>query len=128
MARKKDTQVQAETPPDPLPADGATTIPAPPPPPAQSNGAREPDIRWSIQSDKATRIEVECFVNQYVSQSGEGYEQVHTVVVRSFLGQDGTWVRHGNWRTHDLPILQFLLAKAHAFALDRRTLDSSMPF
>lgn len=131
MARKKLAETQAETAPDQSPAEEqATTIAAPPPAQhsPQSNGTREPDIRWSVQSDKSTRIDVECFVNLYVTQNGEGYEQVHTVVTRSFLGQDGRWMRHGNWRTHDIPVLQFLLTKAHAFALDRRKLDSSMPF
>jgi hypothetical protein len=129
MSRKKTTEVQPEAPPAALPVETQTaTLPAPPPPPAQGNGARGPDVRWSIQSDKSTLIAVECFVNSYVHRNGEGYEQVHTVVTRSFLGQDGKWVRHQNWRTHDIPILLFLLAKAHAYALERRTDDSSMPF
>jgi hypothetical protein len=131
MARKKTTETQAETAPDQTPSEDQAAATVSPPPAQhhpQGNGAREPDVRWSVQSDKSTRIDVECFVNRFVTQSGEGYEQVSTVVTRSFLGQDGNWVRHGSWRTHDIPVLQFLLAKAHAFALDRRTQDSGLPF
>ncbi len=50
-------------------------------------------------------------------------------VQRSYRDQTGTWAKGGSWRTHDLPVLTFLIAKAHADELDRRTtVNTEVPF
>jgi hypothetical protein len=116
---------QAATPP----AETATTSTAPGEQ-APANGReppRQPNVSWAVNSDRTTRIEVAAWVNTYVSQGGEEYEQVSFSVQRSYRSDDG-WQRGGSWRTHDFPVLVYLLTKAHAWALERRTSDSSMPF
>jgi hypothetical protein len=151
MARptKKATEIQVVPPPDAIPAEGqqatATEQPPPLPEPAHTNGngnghppngngngnsraARTPDVSWRLSSDRTTSIEVSAWVNEYTNQqTGEVYEQVTFTVQRSFRDQNNQWARGGSWRAHDIPILLFLLSKGHAWALERRTSDSSCP-
>ncbi len=37
------------------------------------------------------------------------------------------WIKNGSFRTHDLPVLCFLLERAHAWMLAQR-LDAGVPF
>ena len=70
---------------------------------------------------------VSVWVNNYEAQNGDQYEQVTFTIQRSYRTDDG-WQRGGAYRTHDLPVLLFLLNKGHAWALERRTADASIPF
>jgi hypothetical protein len=95
---------------------------------ANGNGARRPDVSWKLSSDRTTSIEVSAWVNEYTNnQTGESYEQVTFSIQRSYRDANNVWARGGSWRTHDVPILQFLLTKAHGWALERRMTDSSCP-
>ena len=132
MAKKKETQVKpAETPESPSEGNGTVAVaePAPAPPPVHQNGngRRPPDISWSLNTDRTTRVELAAWVNLYTNQQGEQYEQVSFQLTRSYRQDDG-WKNGGSFRTHDLPIVAFLIAKGHAWACERRVTDSTMPF
>jgi hypothetical protein len=140
MARKKkETDVQTEvttngTAPEAAAATATVEVmPAEEPVRAESTRPGEtknkPAMSWALNSDRHTRIEVAAWVHRHVSPQGEEYEQVSFTVQRSYRDQSEQWQRGGSWRTHDLPCLVFLLVqKAHAWALERRTTDSSLPF
>lgn len=101
-------------------------------PPAQSGNGdkRKPVISWRLQSDRTTSIELAVWANTYRSQSGEEFEQLTLTLQRSFK-TDAGWQRQEkpSWRNHDIPCLLFLLQKAHAYALDRRTtVTADCPF
>lgn len=139
MPRKKKTDTERDLATVPGPAltsppgeaqgspeeNGSATVPT-----KNDNGdRRKPVISWRLMSDRTTSIELSCWVNTYRTQSGEEYEQLSFTVQRSYRDQTGTWVKGGAWRTHDLPILTFLVGKAHAYALDRRTtVNAECPF
>lgn len=129
MARKRQTQV---APADEAAqnGDGTATVEQPPPPvAANGNGHRRPEISWALNSDRTTRIEVAAWLNTYTTQGGESYEQATFTVSRSYRDQNDQWQRGGSWRNHDLPVLMFLLTKAHTWALDRRTtVNTDTPF
>ncbi len=135
MSRKKKTDTETDPPSATPPGESN-----PSPETAETNGApstgendngapRKPVISWRLMSDRTTSVELACWVNTYRTQSGEEYEQLSFTVQRSYRDQEGTWAKGGSWRTHDLPVLTFLIAKAHAYALDRRTtLNTEVPF
>jgi hypothetical protein len=103
----------------------ATAAPQPPAQPAQQpNGSgepRRPAISWSLNSDRTTRIELAVWLNNFTGGQGEQYEQASITLTRSYRDDDNHWQRGGSYRTHDLPVLTFLIAKAHAWAMERRT-------
>lgn len=82
---------------------------------------RKPAASWCVQSDRTTTVELACWTNTHRTQGGEEYEHLSFTVTRSYKNQDDQWVKGGSWRTHDIPVLMFLLSKAHAYALDNRT-------
>src|SRR5205823_1328485 len=87
---------------------------------------RRPAASWRLQSDRTTSVEVSAWLNTHTSAGGEEYEQVSFTIQRSYRTDQG-WQRGGSWRTHDVPVLLFLLEKAHAFALERRV-TADVPF
>ena len=44
-----------------------------------------------------------------------------------YKDKEGNWQKGGSYRIHDLPVLAYLIQKAHTFALDRRE-QQSVPF
>lgn len=88
---------------------------------------QKPVVSYRINSDRTTSIELAVWSNTYRNGQGEEYEQLSVTVQRSYKTDEG-WQKGGAWRIHDLPVLMFLIQKAHCFALDRRTTDSSCPF
>lgn len=98
---------------------GSTEVTAPPTQ-SNGNGHRRPEISWRLNSDRTTSIEVAAWLNVYKTQQGEEYEQVSFTVQRSYRDQNDVWAKGGSWRNHDLPVLVYLLQKAHGWALDRR--------
>ena len=95
---------------------------------AHVNGdKRKPIVSWRVQSDRTTSIELACWSNTYKTQGGDEYEQLSFTVMRSYKNGDDQWVKGGSWRTHDIPVLMFLLSKAHAYALEQRT-SGDVPF
>lgn len=122
MARKK-TQVADEQNGSPAeaPPEAATTAPP------NGDEKRKPIVSYRINSDRTTSIELAIWSNTYRNQANEEYEQLSITVSRNYKTDDG-WQKGGSWRVHDVPVLMFLLSKAHAFALDRRTTDSTIPF
>jgi hypothetical protein len=133
MARKrsrKETHVETENQDtvqtETSPSDVA--VETPPETNGQQNG-RRPLVSWKLHSDRSTIIEVACWPNVYRNQAGEEYEQLSFTAQRSYRDQCDQWQTQtkASWRTHDLPILLFLLQKAHAFALERR-MTEHVPF
>ena len=100
------------------------------PAPVNGNGKHQPLVSYRLNSDRTTSISLAVWANTYTNQQGEEYEQLTVTVQRSYLDQQEQWQRQDkpSWRVHDLPVLLFLLQKAHSFALNRRTHDSSIPF
>jgi hypothetical protein len=139
MARKK-TEVQQNGEPPPAapvvltletqPADAAPTPAADAPPkpaeePARGGEAKQkPVVSYSLQSDRTTRLEVSVWSNVYRNDKGEEWEQLACTFARSYKTDQG-WQRGGAYRTHDLPVLLFLVQKAMTFAYDRRLTDSN---
>jgi hypothetical protein len=128
--KKKETAVSEEVPVAlPVEQNGDTVTTNPPDQatdqPAHAsngNGGRRPVISWRVMSDRTTSIELACWSNTYRAQSGEEYEQLTFTVNRSYKTDEG-WQRQEkpSWRAHDIPVLMFLLSKAHSYALDNRT-------
>ena len=109
---------QAETPANGHAATNGTALPE----------KRKPLVSWRLMSDRWTSIELAVWSNVFQGPNGE-FEQLSCTVARTYKVPNGQWCKGGSWRIHDIPIMQFLLAKAHAFALDRRAIteDSRVP-
>lgn len=138
MARKKTTDVQSNG------ANGHAAAVAEPaaqpieprpepelqqPSPAPADDRRKPLVSYRVNSDRTTSVSLAVWANQMTNtQTNEAYEQLSVTVQRRFRNDQGEWAAGGSWRVHDLPVLMFLLMKAHAFCLDRRTSDSTVPF
>lgn len=97
-------------------------------PPVNGTNGRKPEVTYRCSVDKGTSIECSVWANQMQNGSGETWTQYSITIKRSYKDQTGTWVNGGSYRAHDLPVLQFLLTKAHAYCLNMRTDDSSIPF
>lgn len=89
---------------------------------------RKPLVSYRTSSDRGTQLEVAVWSNTYRTQQGEEYEQLSVTIQRSYKDANGTWCKGGSYRAHDVPCLLFLLNKAYAFCLERRTSDSNAPF
>jgi hypothetical protein len=89
----------------------------------------KPLVSWRLMSDRSTSIELAVWSNMLQGPDGE-YEQLSCTASRSYKDQYGKWYRGGSWRIHDIPVLQFLLTKAHTFGLERRTTtdNNGLPF
>ncbi len=126
MARKKSTD-EPET-----PAEQQNELPQVETPqeavvPPNSEEKRKPLISYRLNSDRTTSIELAIWSNLFRNAADEEYEQLSITIQRSYKTDDG-WQKGGSYRVHDVPVLMFLMEKAHAFALDRRTTDSTIPF
>lgn len=138
MARKKGTlEAQEAAVATALPVEGEVSAEQPVAPVTaevnghQQNGngnGRKPLASFRLGSDRTTSIEVSVWANTYTSREGEEYEQLSLTFSRSYKDQNGQWVKGGSWRCHDIPCLNHLIAKAYAFCLDRRVVDSTIPF
>jgi len=143
MARKKkDTQMETHD----VQTNGhasATALAEPPvnevrpepelqaPPPVNGSGGKpQPLVSYRLNSDRTTSVSLAVWANTYTNGKGEEYEQLTMSVQRSYLDQNEQWQTQTkpSWRVHDIPVLLFLLQKAHTFALNRRTSDSSIHF
>ena len=93
-----------------------------------ANGARrKPDQSYKIYSDKTTQLEVAIWENE-VRYDDKVSVQHSIVLSRAYKNGEGKWVPSTAYRTYDLPLVRFLMDKAHAWCADRRTQDSSCPF
>jgi hypothetical protein len=88
---------------------------------------KKPAASWKCNSDRTTLLEVAVWANE-VSKDGASWTQYAATVRRSYRGQDGRWHDSSSYRQHDIPVLLFLLDKAHAWCLSVRTEDSTIPF
>ena len=108
-----------------LPAE----VPAPPP---EKHGPEKPQplVSFRLNSDRTTSVSLAVWGNTYTNQQGEEYEQLTISVQRSYKDAEGKWQTQArpSWRVHDIPVVIFLLDKAHSFAMNRRCDDSSIPF
>jgi hypothetical protein len=128
MTRKKKTDVETNGEHE-AQAAVAEAPPVVAPLPVEDDGKPRPLVTYRLNSDRTTSISLAVWANQMTNtQTNETYEQLVVTFQRRFRNDQGEWVCGGAWRVHDLPVLLFLLQKAHAFALDRRTSDSSVPF
>ena len=103
-------------------------VPAPPP---DTHPAKpQPLVSYRLNSDRTTSISLAVWGNTYTNADGESYEQLTISVQRSYKDAEGKWQTQArpSWRVHDLVALTHLIQKAHAYALDRRTDDSNIPF
>ena len=102
----------------------------PAPPPCNHPDKPQPLVSYTLNSDRTTSISLAVWGNTYKNQQGEEYEQLSLTVQRSYKDTQGEWQTQAkpSWRVHDLPVLLFLIDKAHSFAMNRRTDDSSIPF
>lgn len=98
-------------------------------PPVNGNGQpKRPLASFRANTDRSTSIEVSVWLNVHKSQDGTEFEQLSMTIKRNYRDQNGAWVSGGSYRSHDIPVLMFLLTKAYNMAIDRRTDDSSLPF
>ena len=125
--KKKETDVQTNGVHDEA-ATAVAEIPAPPP--DTHLGKPQPLVSYRLNSDRTTSVSLAVWANTYKDKDGADYEQLSVTVQRSYKDQQGQWQNQvkPSWRVHDLVSLMHLLQKAHSFALNRRTDDSSIPF
>lgn len=109
MARRKTAQAVQDQPP-------VETTP-------ETNGAvdkKKPLVSFKCNSDRTTVIEVALWSNDVEIEKGEIVQRYSTSFTRSFK-KDGKWTNGSrSYRTHDLPVLQFLLHKVWEHALSLR--------
>jgi hypothetical protein len=131
------------------PTDGTATMEAPPPTPATTEATtaegrteasppsdspapagekKKPVASWKCPSDRTTMLEVAVWENEVTHGDGSKGTQYAIVPSRSYKGQDGKWRPSFSCRQHDIPVLLFLLDKAHSWCLAARTEDSTIPF
>ena len=126
--KKKETDVQTS---NGVPDEATTAVAEIPAPPPDTHPEKpQPLVSYRLNSDRTTSVSLAVWANTYKSQDGEEYEQLSVTVQRSYKDQQGQWQNQvkPSWRVHDLVTLMHLLQKAHSFALNRRTDDSSIPF
>ena len=127
-SKKKETDVQTT---NGVPDEATTAVAEIPAPPLDTHPEKpQPLVSYRLNSDRTTSVSLAVWANTYKSQDGEEYEQLSVTVQRSYKDQQGQWQNQvkPSWRVHDLVTLMHLLQKAHSFALNRRTDDSSIPF
>lgn len=100
----------------------------PPAPTPVGNEPRKPTVSYRLSSDCTTSIAVSVRVNTYKNAKGKEYEQLSTTVQRSYLDAQNQWQTQSKPTLRAHVCLIYLLQKAHSFALERRTADSSIPF
>ena len=125
--KKKETDVQTNGVHD----EATTAVAEVPAPPSDTHPDKpQPLVSYRLNSDRTTSVSLAVWANTYTNQQGEEYEQLSVTVQRSYKDQQGQWQTQTkpSWRVHDLVALMHLLNKAHSFALNRRTDDSSIPF
>jgi len=74
---------------------------------------------WTVMSDQTTSINLEIWSNMIQGPIGT-IEQLSCTLTRSYKDGEGNWQKGGSWRINDIPVLMFLLHKAHGYAMDRR--------
>ncbi|HEY7327862.1 MAG TPA: hypothetical protein VH592_09495 [Gemmataceae bacterium] len=82
----------------------------------------------SLWTDRTTNIEVAVWSHE-AQFDGQVQLRYTCTISRSYRKDtDGKaeWVKNGSFRTHDVPVLCFLLEQAHAWMLSQR-LDSDVP-
>ena len=110
--KKKETDVQANG------THEETTVAVVPAPPLDTHPDKpQPLVSYRLNSDRTTSISLAVWANTYTNQQGEEYEQLTLTVQRSYKDQQGQWQAQvkPSWRVHDLPVLLFLIEKAHSF-------------
>lgn len=100
------------------------------PKPASENAAtKRPAIVFSLWTDRSTNVEVAVWPHK-VPFDGKVQTRYTCTISRAYRKDtDGhaEWVKNSSFRTHDVPVLCFLLERAHAWMLAQR-LDSGIPF
>ena len=130
MAKRRKTDPDPTSdPPTTADTNGTTATEAPPGESPDGNGEakRRPVVSFKCPSDRSTWLEVSVWENIVTPQDGEPYKQYVTTCQRSYKTGDGEWKANHSYRAHDLPVLGHLLAKAHAFATDKRVIED-VPF
>jgi hypothetical protein len=109
-------------------ANGTTAVAEPP---AERNGTAtepadaktRPEAKFSARSDRGTRIEVACWAYRQSNGKGEEWVQYGITCSRSWRNdKTGEWHNDsGIYRIHDMPVLLYLLQRAYAYCLGKRT-------
>jgi hypothetical protein len=73
-------------------------------------------------------LEVTVWANPMQGQDGSTWTQYAITMAKSYKGQDGKWHPASSYRQHELPVLYFLLRRAHDWCLSQRMEDSTIPF
>lgn len=73
-----------------------------------------------LMSDKTTMLEATLWANEVTYENGTSV-QYSLSLSRSWKGDNG-WTKQErpSYRLYDIPILSFLVSKAHAWALEQR--------
>jgi hypothetical protein len=128
MVRKRNGDVSPE-------ANG-TAVADPPPTAEQSatpqlqpeaNGQDKPEKKrpaasFSAMSDRTTRIELSVWARQVKVSDTEEYTQFWLTFSRSWCETDGVWHANASYRTHDVPVLVFLVQQAYQWCVSQRML------
>jgi hypothetical protein len=106
---------------------------SPPPEPAAGNGSgngekKRPVASFRCTSDRSTSLEVSVWGNLIRNPDGTTWTQFSISLHRSYKHNDGCWYSSTSWKGHDVPVLLFLLGKAHDWVLQQRTHDAPVPF
>ncbi len=112
------------------PDDGTAVSVAEPPAPESQNGVsaaqpaapkNRPAASFAANSDRTTRIEVAVWTRQVKVGEAEEYTQYSLTISRSWRDKDGHWTDNDFYRTHDVPVLLYLIGQAYNWCVAQRT-------
>lgn len=86
------------------------------------NEAKAPPVETFAATNDGSRIEVSLWENVHAGQYGENVN--HSVSIRRSYNVDSDWKETTSMRKQDIPVLQYLLAKAYDAAMMRSNADA----
>jgi hypothetical protein len=93
------------------PPDGKPPAPVP----------NRPAASFAAQSDRTTRVEVAVWAKLVKVSEQEEYTQHSLTLSRSWRDKDGNWRGNAAFRTHDIPVLLYLVEQAYNWCVAQRT-------
>jgi hypothetical protein len=94
----------------------------------QQEGPNSPLAGFKCSTDRTTVVSVAVWGNEMTGQDGSTWIQYGITLSRSYKGQDGKWYPSSSDRAHVIPVLLFLLNRAHDWIVLQRLEDSTIPF